>query len=404
MTGRILAVDDDALNIKLVSATLGREGYQVISAGNGKEGVRKAEEELPDLIILDVMMPEMDGYQACSAIRKNPKTANIPIMMLTSLGSVEEKIRGFDAGADDYLAKPFAPDELLAHVKVLLRRVVSLPGGEGQTTGKIIAVYSLRGGVGVSTVAANLAAGLSMVWGEPAVLVDLVMASGQSALMFNLPFRRTWANISQIPVEELDALIVNEVLLQHPSGTRILASSPRPEQNEYLTAEKVSQVIKLLSQQYNYLVLDLPHDFRDITLAGLDSAHEILLLLSPELASVRATVCALGVFEDLKYPREMVKLVLNWTFQKGGLPRKDIENALNRSIDLQIPFSPEPIIQAINVGAPPVYSAPQSPLGSLFEDLAFLMSKDGQKKVKPKSPTEAWLRVVHRFQHRQAKV
>lgn len=404
MSGKILAVDDDALNLKLVAATLGREGYQVITASNGKEGVRKAEEELPDLIILDVMMPEMDGYQACGFIRKNPKTANTPIMMLTSLGSVEEKIRGFDAGADDYLAKPFAPDELLAHVKVLLRRVVGTSEKEGAANGKIIAVFSLRGGVGVSTMAANLAAGLSLIWGEPAVLVDLVFASGQSALMFNLPYRRTWANFSQMQTEEIDSLVVNDVLLQHQSGTRILAASPRPEQNEALTAEKVTQVIGILSQQYQYLVLDLPHDFRDITLAGLDSAHEILLLLSPDLAAVRAAVCALSVFDDLKYPREMIRLVLNWTFQKGGLPKKDIENALNRTIDLQLPFTPEPIVQAINVGSPPVFSSPQSPLGSFFEDLSFLISKDSHKKVKPKNPSEAWLRVIHRIQHRQTKV
>ena len=94
MAGQILAVDDDAINLKLVSATLGKEGYQVITASNGKDGVRLAEELIPDLVILDVMMPEMDGYQACTAIRRNPKTMNLPVMMLTSLGSVEKRSKG----------------------------------------------------------------------------------------------------------------------------------------------------------------------------------------------------------------------------------------------------------------------------------------------------------------------
>ena len=403
MSGKILAVDDDPLNLKLVVATLGKEGFEVLTASNGKEGYLKAQEFQPDLVILDVMMPEMDGYQVCSSLRKNPKTANLPVMMLTSLSSVEQKIKGFDAGADDYLAKPFAPDELIAHVKALMRRKISEGEVEVKANGKIISVFSLRGGVGVSTLASNLASGLASLWGEPTVLVDLALAAGQSALMFNLPYRRSWGNLGRLPIEHIEPLLINEVLLQHSSGVRILASSPQPEQNEYLTGDKVTHVLRLLSQQYPYIVLDLSHDFHEVTLAGLDASHEIILLLSPDLAGVRAAVCALTVFENLKYPKEIIRLVENWIFPKGGLTRSDIEKALGRAIDLQIPYASEQIVKAINMGSPPVYSDPQSPLGALFEDFAFLLSKETHKKTKPQSPTPAWVRVVRRFQQRQAK-
>ncbi len=403
MSGKILAVDDDPMNLKLVVATLGKEGFEVITASNGKEGYQKAEETLPDLVILDVMMPELDGYQVCSLLRKNPKTAALPVMMLTSLSTVEQKIKGFDAGADDYLAKPFAPDELIAHVRALMRRRAPETEVETQANGKIIAAFSLRGGVGVTTLATNLASGLAGLWSAPTVLVDLALAAGQSALMFNLPYRRSWANLARLPIEEIEPLVIHETLLQHSSGVRILASSPQPEQNEYLTGEKVAHVLSLLAKQYAYIVLDLSHDFHETTLAGLDASHEIVMMLSPDLAAVRAAVCALGVFDNLKYPKEIIRVVENWVFPKGGLPRSDIEKALGRSIDLQIPYASEQTVKAINVGAPPVYTDPQSPLGALFEDFAFLMSKDSHKKSKPQTPTQAWLRVIRRFQQRQAK-
>lgn len=234
MSGKILAIDDDPMNLRLVVATLGKESFEVYTASNGKEGYQKAEDLLPDLVILDVMMPELDGYQVCSLLRKNPKTANLPVMMLTSLSSVEQKIKGFDAGADDYLAKPFSPDELIAHVRALMRRKISEADVKVEANGKILAVFSLRGGVGVSTLACNLACGLALLWNEPTALVDLVLTAGQAALMFNLPYRRSWGNLARLTVDEIEPLVVNEVLLQHRSGIRILASSPQPEQNEYL--------------------------------------------------------------------------------------------------------------------------------------------------------------------------
>jgi len=403
MATRILAVDDDALNLKLVSAALTKEGYEVLMASNGMDAIHQAEEARPDLILMDVMMPEMDGYEACKQLRSKPATAHIPIMMLTALTTVEEKLKGFDAGADDYLAKPFNVGELLAHVKVLLRRTTPAIPERPTVTGKVIAIFSLRGGIGVSTLASNLAAGFTSLWGQPAILVDLAFISGQSALMFNMPYRHSWANLAGLPVEEIDETFLDDIVLNHESGTKILAAPPRPEQSEKLSAEAVTHVLGLLSRQYEYLVLDLPHDFRDTTLAGLDSAEEVLLMFAPEMASVRAAVSALEVFESLMYPAEMIRLVMNWTFQRGGLSKKEIESALKRQIDFVLPFAPEALVSAINLGKPPVIAEPNQPLSNLFEDMAFILSKESHRKQRPATPTQSWQRVVHRLKQRKLK-
>ena len=115
----ILAVDDDVQVLSLVRDTLEMEGYRVITADSGEAAVAAFEQQLPDLVVLDIMLPGIDGYAVCRRIRSS---SQVPIIMLTGRGSDEEKVRGLDAGADDYVAKPFSVEELLARVRAVLRR------------------------------------------------------------------------------------------------------------------------------------------------------------------------------------------------------------------------------------------------------------------------------------------
>ena len=119
---KILLVDDEPDILEIVDYNLSSEGYQVITAENGFEGVKKAKKELPQLIILDVMMPEMDGIEACELMRKNPDLKNTIITFLTARGEDYSQVAGFDAGADDYITKPIKPKVLVSKVKALLRR------------------------------------------------------------------------------------------------------------------------------------------------------------------------------------------------------------------------------------------------------------------------------------------
>ena len=123
MFEKILIVDDEPENLQLVSFILSREGFQVTALQSGREALNFLEKEIPHLIILDVMMPEIDGFQICRLIRQKPQTAHIPVLLLTALTGVEQRIKGFESGADVFLSKPFEPEELLARVKVLLKRI-----------------------------------------------------------------------------------------------------------------------------------------------------------------------------------------------------------------------------------------------------------------------------------------
>ena len=116
----------------------------------------------PDVILLDIMMPEMDGYEVARQLRANPDSAAIPILMFTAKGQVEDKITGYEAGADDYLTKPTHPAELNAHIKALLARTVKTRAVMvSKSRGHIVAVMAAKGGIGSSTVGINLSVGLA---------------------------------------------------------------------------------------------------------------------------------------------------------------------------------------------------------------------------------------------------
>ena len=124
---KILVIDDDTAINELIKINLELASYTVLSAYDGNKGYALAKQELPDLIVLDVMMPEVDGYTVAKRIRENELTKDIPIIMLTALNMLQNKVQGFNIGVDDYLVKPFEIEELLVRVKALLKRANTIP-------------------------------------------------------------------------------------------------------------------------------------------------------------------------------------------------------------------------------------------------------------------------------------
>jgi DNA-binding response OmpR family regulator len=122
---RILVVDDEPRYLRLMEANLSTEGFQVIKATNGQEAVDKVATQQPDLVLLDIMMPVLDGFQSCERIRE---FSSVPIIMVTARGEENARVRGLDLGADDYIVKPFSATELLARVRAVLRRVKTSGG------------------------------------------------------------------------------------------------------------------------------------------------------------------------------------------------------------------------------------------------------------------------------------
>jgi pilus assembly protein CpaE len=402
---RILVIDDEPINHQLVARALMPLQCELHYAENGKGGIAQARGVKPDLIISDVMMPDINGYEVTRILRREPQFAATPILILTAQSGLQDKLKSFESGADDHLTKPFDASELVARVTSLLRRVEAVKLSEHKATvsegAQLIAVHSLRGGIGSSTLAVNTGIALASMWHEPTLLLDLTMTAGQVALMLNMTLRRTWADIAHFSANELDADALSSVIGTHESGLHFIAAPTFPSEAETLRGETLGRALQIAKSQYEYVVADLPHDFSEPAVQALDAADMILLIASPDMASVRAVTAAMDTYEKLGYDKERIKFVLSAPFPHSSLTKDKIEAALGMTAIATIPYVQDVFVDAINLGQPPVFQRPNEAISGLLEDFAFRLSKDTHRKVKPENPTETWKRVYKRYQERK---
>ncbi|GJM41201.1 MAG: transcriptional regulator [Ardenticatenaceae bacterium] len=400
---RVLVIDDDRLIRRVVKKALSDLNYEVVETEDGLEALKRIKSIRPDAVIVDKMMPGIDGFEVTRRLRREPELAHIPILVLTGESDLQEKLAAFEAGADDYVCKPFAAAELAARLTVLLRRAKALEAAQAQTLarsdqGRMIAVHSLRGGIGTSSLATNLAIGLQNLWQNATLLMDMVPNAGQQAMMLNMPVKRTWADLKMIPPEELDMNTISAITRQHDSGLHLIAAPKLPSDADGVTAEHFDVGMKFIKNRYEYIIADLPHDFSSLTLELLEASDTILLVTSPEIASVRAASIALETYKQLNYPEEKIKVVLNWTFAQDGLAHDAIESALHAPIQLVIPYGGKRFLHAINQGVPLLYETPEDPIAELIEDFCFRLSKETNQSIAPANPSPAWHRLNDRLQ------
>ncbi|HMM27297.1 MAG: response regulator [Chloroflexota bacterium] len=412
---KVLIVDDIPDTRENIRKLLAFEAdIQVVGmAGTGREAVKIATDTRPDVVLMDINMPDMDGITATKAISTAVRTAAVVIMSVQSEpGYLRQAML---AGARDYLTKPISSEELYTTIRRVYERnepvrqqEASLGAALGRPldaahkpaaeqaagAGHVIAVYSPQGGVGVTTVATNIAAAL-MRPDTRVLLIDCNLQFGDVDAFLNLQSQSSIADLTKV-VSDLDRELIDNVLVTHGSGLRVLVAPSHPEHAYDITTEAIQAVITACTPLYDYIVLDTPVQYDDLTLKLFELAERIVLVAVPTIPSVRNTRKMLEIFDNLEKPSKLsdkIVFVLNRTVSekergRGTVPAESIAAHLKKEVALSIPLDERTVLTSVNQGVPLVAKQKSRSPGKELAELAELLRKSIEADEEPPQTAE----------------
>jgi pilus assembly protein CpaE len=277
------------------------------------------------------------------------------------------------AGAREFLQLPIIADEL----KTVLDHVAALFAAEGQShkQARMIGVFSSKGGSGVSFLSANLAAAMNV----STLLVDLNLQAGDAASFMGLNPKYSLADFAANR-GRLDDALISSLVTNHSPNLSLLAAPFEAHEAEDITVQDVSEVLHLMGRRHECIVLDLPHTFDPVTIAALDSADDILLVMTMDIPGIRSTKRALKVFERLGYPRGKIRVVVNRWSKTIDVELQKVEAHLDEQLIGFVPNDYPKVIESINMGQPLVQSEPASKLTIEIKRIASLMQGNTPSK------------------------
>jgi DNA-binding response OmpR family regulator len=379
VSAKILVVDDEPNVLRMVSYTLQIEGYEVIVAQNGVEALSKAQTEVPDLVILDVMMPDMSGIAVCEQLRKTPETMDLPIIMFSALSQVSDKVKCLEAGADEYITKPIAPEELVARVKALLGRYRQIR--HPKPLGKVLGFMGAKGGVGTTTVVINLASALAMQE-KKVIAAEIRPCYGTFSTQLNLVHPKGLVNLLELDPSKIDEREVSLNLTALPWGLRLLVGPQHVAESREIEPQHLERIIKVIASMADYVILDLPYFPSSGNQAAVRSCDLVAIILEP-LSS--AMVSGSIAVEQLRswgvQGRCLGVIVVNRAPYATPIKLDHIGAQLGTEVIAVIPAASDVFISAQQAGLPIVVYRPASDAARAFIEMT--------KKI---SSVEGWMK------------
>ncbi len=333
---------------------LERQGYRILAANTGAQAIHLAKAEHPDVVVLDVMMPDFDGFEVSRRLRKDPETNHIPILMFTAKTQIEDKVIGYEAGADDYLTKPIHPAELSTHLRALLSRVKtrSLPSHE---RGYTVGVLAAKGGLGVSTLTLNL--GLAFHQRTKADVIAAELRPGMGTWRSELGIASTNGldDLLRMHTADISIPAVEDSLIRISYGIRLLLASPHPRDAGMMQAvQQMEAIVDKLPALAKLVVLDIGTPCLPAFDGIVKTCDEVIVITEPYPTCVQRTRLLLEELDTKGFgPNKPLQVVsINRTRADVQLSLIQMQEMLGTGISQVIPPAPEIAYQAATRNVP----------------------------------------------------
>ncbi len=345
-------------------------------AGYGIEAVSVGKDQAPDVLIVSVEEPVARALQVIEAL--GDALPDTPTIVYSSLADAASVRRAMVAGARDYLIKPIKPEDLARAIYGVLeqeeRRRMRASGErpEAPARGSVVTVFGAKGGIGKTTISTNLATSLARATNASVVLVDMDTRFGDVAIMMDVAVEQSIADLAR-RIDEMDRDTVRDYLVRHHSGVMILPAPLHPTEWRNVTATQITKIIALLTQSYDYVIIDTPGTFNEIVAATLESASLILLITSMDIASIKDTALALEMLQSASVSEDKVKLMINHSTAANTLREDDVERVLEYKVFWRVPHDLN-VATSTQLGQPVVITKPYARVSRSIADLAATLS------------------------------
>ena len=372
MADKVLIVDDDVQTLRLVGLMLERQGYKILAANTGAQAIQMAGTEHPDVIVLDIMMPDMDGYEVTRRLRQDAETSNIPILMFTAKSQVEDKVSGYESGADDYLTKPIHPAELTAHLRALLSRNKAR-GHVPRERGYTIGVLAAKGGVGVSTLVLNTAIAFHQKTKAEVIAAEMRPGQGTWGIELSNNLTEGLNNLLRMRPGDISASTVENELARMPYGVRLLMASSRCKDTDLMrSTEQMEAIVDNLPLLARLVLLDIGTCYTPGLDLMLNQCNEVIVVTEPFPASVQRTRLLIDDLGAKGFGRsKMLSVVsINRVRAEMQLTMIQMQEVLGVPIAQVVPPAPEIAFQAANRSIPMIQVQIGSVLSQQFGSMA----------------------------------
>lgn len=353
-----------------------QEGARILAGGDVEQVVGEISHLKPSAAIIALSAAPDNELKVVERVAR--ECPEVSVICASADASPDLILRSLRAGAREFLRLPVIPEEFKTVYERTAAFCVTAHTEAPKKRGRVIAVFSSKGGCGTTFIATNVAAAMN----RPSVLVDLNLQAGDLGLFLGVEPKFSIADLVENR-ERVDDSLLRSYLTPHTANLSLLAAPREADSADDIEAEHIFEVLEILRERFDYIVIDPQHTFDPITLAALDQADDIVLVLTLDIPAIRSTQRALAIFDRLGYPRHKVHVVVNRFSKQIDVDLREVERYLSERVKGYVQSDYRTAVSSINLGQPLVDSEPTSKIATELRQIAAQFSNAASPVAPP---------------------